>query len=108
MNAERLMTRFVSIIVALLGILCATRAHAEAPIPGVPCAALQEGARSDTRIAAIRLEGLKTIDENLVREVLPLQVDQPFVLACIDQGISYLRKWGVFDVISVRIDQQGK
>ena len=61
-------------------------------------AALQAFA-SELKVAEIRLRGLTGIDESIVKNVLPFQVGDPFRFEDLDRGISYLRKWGVFDSI---------
>lgn len=53
-------------------------------------------------VAEIRLKGLVDIDEKEILDVLPFKVGDPFRMEDMDRGISYLRKWGVFDVIEAR------
>ena len=60
-------------------------------------------AQSD-RIAAIHLEGLERLNENLVRDVLPFHVGDSLDMKRIDQAVDILRHWGVFDAIQVHVD----
>lgn len=57
---------------------------------------------SDRTVAEIRLKGLAEINEKVVRGVIPFQVGDPFRFEDLDLAVSYLRKWGVFDVIEAR------
>lgn len=57
---------------------------------------------SDRTVAEIRLKGLAEINEKVVRGVIPFQVGDPFRFEDLDLAVSYLRKWGIFDVIEAR------
>lgn len=57
---------------------------------------------SERKVAEIRLKGLVGIDEKVIRGVIPFKVGDPFRIEDLDRAVSYLRKWGVFDVIEAR------
>jgi len=60
------------------------------------------GLCDNLKVADIRLKGLVGIDEKVVRDVIPFKVGDPFRFEDLDLGVSFLRKWGVFDVIEAR------
>ncbi len=58
-------------------------------------------AQEGQRIAHINLIGLHSIDEQTVKDVIPFKKGDKFSYQELDQAISYLRQWGVFDKIEV-------
>ncbi|MBI4126453.1 MAG: outer membrane protein assembly factor BamA [Deltaproteobacteria bacterium] len=67
--------------------------------------ALAAEAKSAT-VAAVRIEGLHRISEDVVRDMIPFQVGDPFDTARVDTAVDFLRRWGAFDTLQVRIDQE--
>lgn len=53
------------------------------------------------QVSQIDIVGLKTISEDVVRDVIAIKPGDAFTLEAIDRSIGYLRKWGVFDSIEV-------
>ncbi len=53
------------------------------------------------RVAAVKITGLTTINEQEVRDVIEIAPGDPFSLESVDAAVSRLRKWGVFDAIDV-------
>lgn len=49
----------------------------------------------------LRFEGLQNINEQQVRNVLLIKENDPFNFDKLDSSLNLLRRWGVFDVISV-------
>ncbi|MBU0581051.1 MAG: outer membrane protein assembly factor BamA, partial [Candidatus Margulisbacteria bacterium] len=56
-------------------------------------------AQENQLVAEIRLFGLKGINEQTVRDVIPFKKGDIFNYQKLDLAISYLREWGVFDKI---------
>ncbi len=50
-------------------------------------------------VSRIEITGLTTISEAVVRDVIPIKTGDEFSFKKIDDAMSYLRKWGVFDAI---------
>jgi len=53
------------------------------------------------RVAAVNVEGLATVSEEKVKELIGIEPGDEFSLQEVDRSIEYLRTWGVFDVIGV-------
>ena len=49
----------------------------------------------------LRFEGLQNISEQQVRDVLLIKENDPFDFPQLESSLNLLRRWGVFDVISV-------
>lgn len=52
-------------------------------------------------VEAVEISGVHSISEREVRDVIGIHPGDPFSIAAIEQAISNLRKWGIFDVIEV-------
>src|SRR3989338_4529620 len=55
-------------------------------------------------VRKIILQGDFSVPAEQVLEVLPFHEGDPFDPKQLDQGLDYLRHWGVFDVLEVRLD----
>jgi outer membrane protein insertion porin family len=53
------------------------------------------------RVAAVNVEGLATIPEEKVMELIGIEPGDEFSLQEVDRSLEYMRTWGVFDVIRV-------
>lgn len=58
------------------------------------------GIAAAEQISSVVINGLETISEDKVRDVIDIEPDEEFSLAVIDRSIRYLRAWSVFDEIS--------
>ncbi|MBT3182582.1 MAG: outer membrane protein assembly factor BamA [Deltaproteobacteria bacterium] len=50
-------------------------------------------------VSKVNISGLTTISEDVVRDVIPIKPGDEFSFQELDDSLSYLRKWGVFDVM---------
>lgn len=60
-------------------------------------------AASSTRIASIRVEGLRHISETRVLGLFPCKVGDPYTVTCIDTAKKYLNEWRVFDSVDFNV-----
>lgn len=51
------------------------------------------------KVDKIEISGLTTISEKVVRDIITLKVGDEFSFEALDDSLSYLRKWGIFDRI---------
>ena len=58
-------------------------------------------AYAETQIASIEIENGTHTSTQQIRKVLPLREGDSFDAAKVEQAISYLKKWGLFQVIDV-------
>ncbi len=56
-------------------------------------------------IAHVRVQGLETLSEERVIDVLDIEPGEEFSLERLDRAVSHLRKWGVFDSIQISPEQ---
>jgi len=52
-------------------------------------------------VSAVEIRGIETLSEDKVRDVIGIEPGDYFSLMEVDRSVRYLRKWGVFDEISV-------
>jgi len=50
-------------------------------------------------VSEIKITGLTTISEAVVRDVIPIKPGDTFSFKQVEDSLSYLRKWGIFDMI---------
>lgn len=74
----------------------------------VMCFSSHKATATPKLLSAIHLTGLNHISEAVVRNVLPLKAGDRFDIAKVDQAMTFLRRWGVFDTIQTSINETPK